>query len=97
MSYNTCICEFLDREISELHKANAAAASQTATAKLSVEMQAKQELQMAMERQQLTYKQQMEALMAQVSSTQVWDMTLQLRKCQLKWLLATSVCLALIT
>ena len=65
--------------MAELHKAKAAAASETQVARLSVEMQTKQELQMVMDRQHLQHKQESEALITQVIYStwagHVWRMT----------------------
>ena len=55
------------REIAELHKANAAKNSEAQQVALSAEMQAKEELRLALDRQQLQSKQDQEALVTQVS------------------------------
>ena len=55
-----------NREMAELHKANAAKTSEAQQVALSAEMQAKEELRLALERQQLQGKQDQEALITQV-------------------------------
>ena len=54
------------REMAELHKANAAKNSEAQQVALSAEMQAKEELRLALERQQVQSKQDQEALVTQV-------------------------------
>ena len=55
------------REIAELHKANAAKASESQQAALSAEMQAKQELQLSLERAQYQARRDQEALINQAN------------------------------
>ena len=52
--------------MAELHKANAAKNSEAQQVALSAEMQAKEELRLALERQQVQSKQDQEALVTQV-------------------------------
>jgi hypothetical protein len=55
------------REIAELHKSNATQDSRAQQAALSAEMQVREELKMAMEKQGQQYVQEREALIMQVS------------------------------
>lgn len=64
---NNCWCDFL-RELTDLHKANAAKESEAQEAALSREMKAKEELAATLEKAQEAARQQQETLAIQVSS-----------------------------